>query len=72
MKNKILICLVLTVCFLSSCEKEGDVICMDKVWYQDLDKDGKGNPIVYLYSCKTQPAGFVENADDTNDLDPKI
>ncbi|WP_255070435.1 hypothetical protein [Lacihabitans sp. LS3-19] len=63
---------MLLVGFLSSCEKEGDVICMDKVWYQDLDKDGKGNPIVYLYSCKTQPAGFVDNADDANDLDPKI
>ncbi len=57
---------------LSSCEKEGDVICTDKVWYQDLDKDGKGNPTVYLYSCKVQPVGFVDNANDTNDLDPKI
>lgn len=57
---------------LSSCEKEADIICMDKVWYRDFDKDGKGDPLNYIYSCKVQPVGYVDNADDTNDNDPKI
>ena len=44
--------------------------CMDKVWYRDKDGDGRGDRIYYLYSCKVQPKGFVDNADDKNDADP--
>lgn len=72
MKKIFKLCLVLIVGFLTSCEKEADLICMDKVWYKDSDKDGKGDPLNYLYSCKVQPVGFVDNANDTNDQDPKI
>jgi len=55
-----------------SCEEEGDVICMDTVYYKDKDGDGRGDRLNYLYSCEVQPKGFVSNADDKNDADPKI
>ncbi len=36
------------------------------VWYQDTDNDGMGNGDAALYSC-SQPAGYVDNADDQCD-----
>ena len=68
MKRIFFIIIIFIGCFLASCEKEGDIICTDKVWYRDCDKDGKGDPLNYIYSCKVQPAGFVANADDDVDL----
>ena len=37
-------------------------------WYQDLDQDGYGNPVVSESAC-TAPEGFVGDASDCNDLD---
>ncbi len=35
-------------------------------WYQDKDKDGKGNPNVFVDSC-AEPPGHVANSDDCDD-----
>lgn len=40
-------------------------------WYQDLDGDGFGNPSVTQTGC-SQPAGYVSNSLDCNDLNPSI
>lgn len=53
-----------------SCDDEGELICMDKVWYKDSDGDGRGDRTNYLYSCNVQPKGFVDNPDDKDDTDP--
>lgn len=55
---------------MTGCDDDPDLICMDKVWYEDKDGDGKGNFDHYVYSCKVQPEGFVSNADDLDDTDP--
>ena len=38
------------------------------VWYQDSDKDGKGDPAVSQTSC-TQPVGYVSVAGDACPFD---
>lgn len=38
-------------------------------WYQDIDKDGFGNPNVSISYCK-QPVGYVNDNRDCNDNDP--
>jgi hypothetical protein len=55
-----------------SCQDEGELICMDKVWYKDADGDGRGDRIAYLYSCNVQPKGFVANNEDKDDKNPGI
>ena len=40
-------------------------------WYGDLDEDGYGDPLETLDACD-QPSGYVENADDCDDLDAAI
>ncbi len=35
-------------------------------WYEDLDGDGLGNPLVDTIACE-QPIGFVNNSSDAND-----
>ncbi len=41
--------------------------CDETLWYQDADEDGLGNPDVSFSSCEA-PAGYVANADDTDDV----
>lgn len=36
------------------------------IFYQDLDGDGLGNPLIFIYNCM-QPSGYVSNDDDCND-----
>ena len=62
--------IAIIVLTMVSCNDEGDLICMDKVWYRDIDGDGKGDRTYYIYSCKVQPKGFVSNSDDFCDNDP--
>jgi hypothetical protein len=38
----------------------------NKMWYEDFDGDGFGNPLVFLDTC-FQPAGFVDIAGDCQD-----
>ncbi len=38
------------------------------VWYEDVDGDGYGNPIVVDTSCE-QPLGYVTNSSDCDDTD---
>ena len=42
-----------------------------KVWYRDADGDGRGRTHLTKMSC-VQPAGYADNANDCNDLDPTI
>lgn len=35
-------------------------------WYEDMDGDSLGNPLVSVTACE-QPDGFVSNSDDTDD-----
>ncbi len=56
---------------LNSCSSDGtgepDEACTEKTWYEDFDKDGLGNPNKTRLACD-QPTGFVENANDNDDL----
>ncbi|MEO1415078.1 MAG: cytochrome c peroxidase [Bacteroidota bacterium] len=54
---------------LISCEPEtpDDIPCAERTWYQDADNDGLGNAAATQVACE-QPAGYVSNADDDNDL----
>ncbi|MEO1436185.1 MAG: YHYH protein [Bacteroidota bacterium] len=53
------------IIYLSAC-KETEDVCMETTWYQDADEDGLGNPDITIDAC-TQPEGYVDNADDTDD-----
>ena len=39
------------------------------LFYRDVDEDGYGDPVDSLQRC-TAPIGYIENADDCNDLNP--
>ncbi|MEM9824783.1 MAG: hypothetical protein AAF985_27100, partial [Bacteroidota bacterium] len=52
---------------LSSCG-EAESPCTETTWYEDADTDGLGNPDISLDDCE-QPAGYVANANDTDDTD---
>jgi len=70
MKNIFKICIILIlVAFFTNCSKEDSGIekCTETTWYQDLDKDGLGNPNRTKLSC-TQPSGYVDNSNDNDDL----
>ena len=41
------------------------------LWYEDLDGDNFGNPLVLVNSC-TQPAGFVSDGTDCNDANSNV
>ncbi len=42
-----------------------------KIWYQDADGDGYGNPNVFIISS-TQPESYVDNNSDCDDTNPNI
>lgn len=50
---------------IHACSGDGPS-CDEKVWYEDKDGDGQGNPIVSINACE-QPDGFVDNNLDTDD-----
>ncbi len=60
-------CIALLSVTMFSCEDDPEVTCMDDVWYRDMDGDGKGDKLHYLYSCNVQPAGFVADNTDHDD-----
>ena len=54
----------ITGVLLSNCKKEEP--CEKKVWYQDADHDGLGNPDEVLMACE-QPDGYVADNTDADD-----
>jgi hypothetical protein len=44
---------------------------MKKIWYQDLDGDGYGNPDVFIKTCETRD-GYVTDNTDCDDTDAEI
>ncbi|MGR3809675.1 glycoside hydrolase family 16 protein [Jiulongibacter sp. NS-SX5] len=64
MKIKMLTSSLLLVLAMACTETETP--CVKKVWYADLDNDGKGDPNNSFEACEA-PAGYVANADDDND-----
>ncbi len=57
---------ILTNCGSDSTD-EPTPTCTEKTWYEDFDNDGLGNPDKIRIACD-QPTGFVENANDNDDL----
>ena len=57
------------IIFLVSCNngKNRTSDCVEKTWYQDTDNDGLGDLNLTRQSC-TQPTGYVDNANDNDDL----
>ena len=43
-------------------------IFLNKIWYKDFDKDGFGDPTIFVEK-NIQPIGYVNNGDDMNDHD---
>ncbi|RLD40224.1 MAG: hypothetical protein DRI89_12460 [Bacteroidetes bacterium] len=60
-----LVLLGITVFFVSQCKKK-EPPCVEKAWYQDHDKDGRGNPDMKQMACE-QPDGYVANDTDEDD-----
>ena len=50
---------------------DDDDACPSEQWFIDTDGDGFGNPAVWTEDC-AQPAGYVDNGEDCNDLSPEI
>jgi len=40
-------------------------IFLNKIWYKDFDKDGFGDPTIFVEK-NIQPIGYVNNGDDMN------
>jgi len=57
--------LVSGIFIVNGCNSTGEP-CVEKTWYLDADKDGKGNPAKTFLSCD-QPVGYVIDASDDND-----
>lgn len=49
-----------------ACNDDETPACNEVIWFEDLDKDGRGNPDIVIRSCE-QPQGYVDNNDDDND-----
>lgn len=56
---------LLAVFLMVSCAND----CNESTWYEDLDQDGLGNPLVHVDSCD-QPSGYVSNGTDADDDNP--
>jgi len=55
----------------NDCNDKDSAIWMNQVYFQDLDGDGLGNPVVTQSMCSLiVPAGYVTNGNDLNDDDP--
>ncbi|MGK0388167.1 MAG: hypothetical protein ACI94Y_000895 [Maribacter sp.] len=65
MKHLILsMCIILGyVLLLASCDDDS---CTTRIWYEDADQDGLGNPDVSQETCE-QPIGYVSNSTDDDD-----
>lgn len=56
----------------NDCEGGADLEALDiKVWYQDLDGDGYGNPEIPRYQCEP-PNLFADQSGDCDDQDPGV
>jgi hypothetical protein len=55
-----------TLIIISSCKD--DEPCIETIWYQDNDNDGRGNSAVSILDCE-QPVGYVNNDIDDNDME---
>ncbi|MCB9673699.1 MAG: hypothetical protein H6737_01205 [Alphaproteobacteria bacterium] len=57
------------------CQRERDP-CLnqpDRIWFEDRDRDGFGNPLVGLLTCEAGlPDGWVDNPLDCDDLRPAV
>ncbi len=51
---------------ISGCKEKADVWNPKATWYEDKDGDGRGNPLVFVYS-DVQPVGYVADNSDNND-----
>ena len=49
-------------------DEDDPTISVFPVWFEDIDEDGYGSPNNFMMIC-TQPAGYVSNDLDCNDLD---
>jgi beta-glucanase (GH16 family) len=66
-KYRCFVSIVLSV-IVFSCESS-DEPCQNKTWYFDQDGDGLGSKEKFYESCD-KPIGYVDNANDDNDLPP--
>ena len=53
----------------TNCSGDENDAIDQSIWYVDSDGDGYGDETTTLENC-TQPSGYVDNADDCNDLEP--
>ena len=51
---------------LNKCKKYVEPACEELTWYQDHDKDGRGNPDMKQLACE-QPDGYVADGTDEDD-----
>ncbi|MEZ5357864.1 MAG: putative metal-binding motif-containing protein [Candidatus Zixiibacteriota bacterium] len=60
------------ICDLSDNDCDGQIDeGAGTVYFQDLDNDGFGNPLVTIMAC-SQPSGYVSDNTDCNDGDPTV
>ncbi|MTI20522.1 hypothetical protein E1176_05775 [Fulvivirga sp. RKSG066] len=62
--------LLLSLTGLTCCSEEKESDCIEVTWYEDNDRDGKGNPESSLRTCEEMVEGYVLNDEDTNDNQP--
>lgn len=60
---------IAAACGGDDCDDTDPSINPDTIWYVDSDGDGYGDSVDSIQECR-QPSGYVNNADDCNDIDP--
>ena len=56
----------------NNCNGETDEGLVLTTYYEDLDSDGFGNPMVAIQTCASSFSGHVTNPEDCDDSDPNI